>query len=58
MLLVALAFLFVIIWATRPGSNLLFRGRYRMKKGPQPFKPVGTTKPDHTSGFRDPSRRL
>jgi hypothetical protein len=50
-----LAVLFVIVWMTRPGTNRLFRGRYRrrtrIRLTPRPFS-------DSTAGIRDPSRPL
>ncbi len=54
MLLVALVFIFVVIAATRPGPNPMFRGRYRPKKESRPLKPAETGTPD----LRDPSRPL
>jgi hypothetical protein len=51
----ALMLLFIVVGMTRPGSNRLFRGRYRRRARvrlvPRDFS-------DPTAGIRDPSRPL
>lgn len=59
LLFVALPVLFLVIALTRPGSNRLFRGRYRRSKVVR-YGPLHPTResPDVTAGLRDPARPL
>jgi len=59
MLLLALAFIFIVIAVTRPGRGRLFRGRYRRNRQPTgyaPLRPIRTHRADPTAGLRDPAR--
>ena len=58
MLFVALAFVFILIAATRPGPGRMFRGRYRPRPARGHLHRFDEQAPDPTSGLRDPHRPL
>jgi len=59
MLFVALALIFVVVAATRPGEGRMFRGLYRRDRLVHGQSDGANGRaPDPTMGLRDPSRRL